>query len=105
MLLACDKLNPAYPLFWRGSFTLIEKIVSNVDYKGVREIMKTCLERAQNLPSRFSSSELNNVTALERTLRHILDRQVHKNMVLYLFCGAFLLQKKLYFLDLKKFHL
>ena len=37
--------------------------------------MKTCLEKAQILPSRFSSSELANVTALELTIKQILDRQ------------------------------
>jgi len=75
-LLAHEKLTPSQPLFWQGSFRLIRKIVSNVDYKGVREIMKTCLEKAQTLSSRFSSSKLKDVTALEETLKHILDRQV-----------------------------
>ena len=90
-LLQNENLNISHPLFWRASFSLIQKIVSNVDYKGVREIMKTCLEKAQGkeiaktslekaqskeksegLPTSFSSSELANVTAL----KHILDRQV-----------------------------
>lgn len=74
-LLASDKLTPSQPLFWRGSFALIRRIVSNVDYKGVREIMKTCLEKAQLLPSRFSSSELANINALENAVQHIVDRQ------------------------------
>ena len=43
--------------------------------QGVREIMKTCLEKAQVLPTEFSSSELANITALEATVAHILDRQ------------------------------
>ena len=74
-LLASEKLTPTNPLFWQESFNLIRRIVNNVDYKGVREIMKTCLEKAQILPSRFSSSELANVTALELTIKQILDRQ------------------------------
>ena len=35
---------------WVQSFKLVRKIVGGVDYKGVREIMKNCIEKASLLP-------------------------------------------------------
>ncbi|TMW42758.1 hypothetical protein DOY81_012163 [Sarcophaga bullata] len=36
--------------FWIECFRLIKRVIDHVDYKGVREIMKACRDKAQRFP-------------------------------------------------------
>ena len=49
---------------WVRSFTLVRNIVGGINYKGVREIMKNCIEKASLLPSGINSG----VTAQSESL-------------------------------------
>ena len=42
---------------WVNSFKLVRQIVGGVDYKGVREIMKICIEKAASLPPGLQRNE------------------------------------------------
>lgn len=39
-LLTNENLIPDHDIFWVTAFGIIKKIITGVDYKGVREIMK-----------------------------------------------------------------
>ena len=39
-LLSDENLRPDHSVFWMTSFQFVKKVISGVDYKGVREIMK-----------------------------------------------------------------
>merc|ERR1712106_556087 len=56
------------------SFVLVKKIITGVDYKGVREIMKMCLERARLLPVNLRRSQLPLMDALCDVMNLIFDR-------------------------------
>ncbi|KAF2361259.1 Mediator complex subunit Med23 [Trinorchestia longiramus] len=43
-VLTHEKLKPENTVFWTTAFGLIKDVIIGVDYKGVREIMKMCLE-------------------------------------------------------------
>ncbi|CAH2248235.1 jg6980 [Pararge aegeria aegeria] len=49
-ILTSEKLIYKNSDFWIECFCLIRRIIGGVDYKGVREIMKGCREKAQTLP-------------------------------------------------------
>ena len=63
---------------WVQSFTLVRKIVGGVNYKGVREIMKNCIEKASLLPSGINSG----VTAQSESLRKVLEYIFNRNAAL-----------------------
>jgi len=54
LLLSCDNLTPSNGPFWLASFALVRRVVGGVDYKGVREIMRTCIEKVLALPVNVS---------------------------------------------------
>ena len=56
MVLSCDKLHHENKHHWVASFTLVRRIVGGVDYKGVREIMKNCIEKVSSLPLSLDNS-------------------------------------------------
>ncbi|CAG2056360.1 unnamed protein product [Timema podura] len=72
-ILACEKLQYLQGDFWVECFNLIRRIIGGVDYKGVREIMKGCRERAQTIPSILNASVLPQLRALENKLAHLLS--------------------------------
>ncbi|XP_065575078.1 mediator of RNA polymerase II transcription subunit 23-like isoform X2 [Artemia franciscana] len=75
ILLANEKLSPHNEFYWNGTFRLIYKIISDVDYKGVREIMKVCLEKARLLPNAYDLGLHLQVAALQKVMEKICDRK------------------------------
>ncbi|XP_046734323.1 mediator of RNA polymerase II transcription subunit 23 [Diprion similis] len=73
-ILSCDKLQYQQEDFWVESFNLIRRIIGGVDYKGVREIMKGCREKAQTIPARLNASVQPQLKALENVIEYIFDR-------------------------------
>lgn len=73
-VLSCENLNYENPALWNPAFKLIRQVVGGVDYKGVREIMKNCIEKAQNLPADLDLSIRPQVAALTSVLEYIFDR-------------------------------
>lgn len=55
-------------------FNLMRHIIGGVDYKGVREIMKGCREKAQTLPIRLDTGNLPQLKALQNVIEYIFDR-------------------------------
>lgn len=74
IILSCDKLTHENKEFWIHSFQLIRKILSGVDYKGVREIMKGCRDKAVSFPYNISMSLVPQMLAVEEVLEYIFDR-------------------------------
>ncbi|KDR22950.1 mediator of RNA polymerase II transcription subunit 23 isoform X2 [Zootermopsis nevadensis] len=73
-ILSCEKLQYQQEDFWVECFRLIRRIIGGVDYKGVREIMKGCREKAQTIPARLNASVLPQLKALENVIEYIFDR-------------------------------
>ncbi|KAJ8970204.1 hypothetical protein NQ314_001351 [Rhamnusium bicolor] len=61
-------------IFWIECFKLIRKIIDLVEYKGVREIMKGCCEKAKSLPWRLNSGLQPQTQALLEVAEKIMDR-------------------------------
>ncbi|XP_075165990.1 mediator complex subunit 23 [Haematobia irritans] len=74
-ILLCEKLVYENKLFWIESFHLIKKVIDHVDYKGVREIMKSCRDKAQTFPLNVNVTYLPQLLALEETISYIFDRE------------------------------
>uniref|UniRef100_T1HR14 Mediator of RNA polymerase II transcription subunit 23 n=1 Tax=Rhodnius prolixus TaxID=13249 RepID=T1HR14_RHOPR len=73
-ILSSEKLTYQLENFWVECFTLIRNIISKVDYKGVREILKGCCEKAATLPGRLNSTVIHQMKALENVMNIIFDR-------------------------------
>lgn len=73
-LLKCENLQYQNVEFWCQSFYLIRRIISGIDYKGVRDLLKNILDKVHTIPSSFNVSVLNQMDALQQVLEHILDR-------------------------------
>jgi mediator of RNA polymerase II transcription subunit 23 len=73
-LLSNEKLDYKNQLFFVESFKLIKRLIGGVDYKGVREIMKGCREKANSFPSGFSTSILPQLMSVHDVLQYIFDR-------------------------------
>ncbi|XP_014210874.1 mediator of RNA polymerase II transcription subunit 23 isoform X1 [Copidosoma floridanum] len=73
-ILSCDKLQYQNEEFWIKCFTLIRRIIGGVDYKGVRQIMKACKEKAHSLPTRLDASVQPQMRVLENLIEYIFDR-------------------------------
>lgn len=69
-----DKLTYDNKNFWIESFKLIKKVMPSVDYKGVREILKSCREKAFTFPEKIKISDMPQMMILEDTMKHIFDR-------------------------------
>lgn len=69
-----DKLTFDNKNFWIESFKLIKKVMPSVDYKGVREILKSCREKAFTFPDKIKISDMPQIMILEDTIQHIFDR-------------------------------
>ncbi|KAA0195993.1 hypothetical protein HAZT_HAZT000789 [Hyalella azteca] len=72
-ILTHEKLKPENSVFWITAFGLMKDVISGVDYKGVREIMKMCLEVCRQLPTELKHSQVACMTALCELLEHICD--------------------------------
>lgn len=73
-ILNCDKLDYSNQNFWIVSFQIIRKIISDVDYKGVRKIMKYCREKLQFFPENIRSGNSSQIQALYDVIEHIFNR-------------------------------
>ncbi|XP_058805246.1 mediator of RNA polymerase II transcription subunit 23-like isoform X2 [Phymastichus coffea] len=73
-ILNCEKLQYKNKEFWIECFTLIRHIIGGVDYKGVREIMKSCREKACTLPVMLDASVQSQMKVLENLIEYIFDR-------------------------------
>jgi mediator of RNA polymerase II transcription subunit 23 len=63
---------------WIVSFQLVRQIVGGVDYKGVREIMKLCIEKALGLPTNIDKSLAPQLEALKEVLEYIFNRNASR---------------------------
>ena len=72
-LLGCEALRPDRRLFWGCAFKTVRTLVGGVDYKGVREIMKSCVEKVSSLPS-SDPSLAPQLTSARHLLAYIFDR-------------------------------
>lgn len=73
-ILSSEKLVYTNEHFWIEGFCLIRRVIGGVDYKGVREIMKVCRDKAQTLPLRLNGNILPQMHILENLLEYIFDR-------------------------------
>lgn len=73
-VLMCEKLDFEHRTFWIESFRLIKRVIVQVDYKGVREIMKVCRDKAQWFPLNVNVTYMPQLLAVEDILRFIFDR-------------------------------
>ncbi|XP_037867967.1 mediator of RNA polymerase II transcription subunit 23 [Bombyx mori] len=73
-ILTNEKLIYQNADFWIECFSLIRRIIGGVDYKGVREIMKGCREKAHSLPVSLNSSTMPQLKALYNVIEYIFDR-------------------------------
>ncbi|EFA00475.1 mediator of RNA polymerase II transcription subunit 23 [Tribolium castaneum] len=69
-----DKLQHTNARFWIECFKLVRKIIDLVEYKGVREIMKGCCEKAKSLPWRLNAGLQPQTQALLSVAERIMDR-------------------------------
>ncbi|KAJ8925039.1 hypothetical protein NQ315_001210 [Exocentrus adspersus] len=74
VIITSDLLQYSNSHFWMECFVLMSKIIDLVEYKGVREIMKGCCEKAKTLPWRLHSGLQPQVDALLRVAQRIMDR-------------------------------
>jgi len=74
-LLSCEKLDYYDRNSWARSFNLISEILPNIDYKGVRDILKHVLEIIYSLPERFDIAIVPQIETLYTTFSMILDRE------------------------------
>ncbi|VVD00952.1 unnamed protein product [Leptidea sinapis] len=73
-ILTSERLTYQNADFWIECFNLIRRVIGGVDYKGVREIMKGCRDRALSLPVRLNSSIMPQMKALHNVIEYIFDR-------------------------------
>lgn len=73
-IITCDKLQHSNQYFWNECFKLIYRIIDMVEYKGVREIMKGCCEKAKTLPSRLHAGLQPQAQVLVNLAERIMDR-------------------------------
>ncbi len=78
--LACDALLGSDALryqdgpVWNATFACVRRIVGGVDYKGVREIMKSCIEKVSSLPAALDLAYAPQLDAVKDLLAYIFDR-------------------------------
>lgn len=70
-----DKLTYDNKNFWIECFKLIKTVMPSVDYKGVREILKSCREKAATFPERIRIHDMPQMIILEDTIKLIFDRK------------------------------
>jgi mediator of RNA polymerase II transcription subunit 23 len=74
-ILSSEKLDYKNELFFVESFNMIKKLIGGVDYKGVREIMKSCREKVNSFPTSLSANILSQITSVCDVLKYIFDRK------------------------------
>ncbi|XP_018325242.1 mediator of RNA polymerase II transcription subunit 23 [Agrilus planipennis] len=74
VLITNDKLTSQNRDFWIESFKVLRNVIDGVEYKGVREILKGCCEKAKILPRHLHPGLLPQMQTLIRLVEHIMDR-------------------------------
>nr|XP_042903708.1 mediator of RNA polymerase II transcription subunit 23 [Parasteatoda tepidariorum] len=74
LILKCDYLVYLNEDFWCLSFMLIDKIISGIDYKGVRDLLKTMLDKAHTIKPANNVAVMNQLRAVQSVLETIFDR-------------------------------
>ncbi|XP_065161273.1 mediator of RNA polymerase II transcription subunit 23 [Atheta coriaria] len=75
-IVSYDKLTYQNQDFWLECFALLKRVIDLVEYKGVREIMKGCCERAKSLPKLLNAGLQPQTKALLELADKIMDRNV-----------------------------
>ncbi|KAH1002628.1 hypothetical protein HUJ04_008697 [Dendroctonus ponderosae] len=75
-IITTDQLHWSNAALWMNCFQLISDIIELVDYKGVRELMKGCCEKAKTLPLKLTSGVQPQCQILLKLVSKILDRDV-----------------------------
>lgn len=73
-LIKHENLIYANSQFWIAGFKLLFKLIDLVEYKGLREIMKGCCEKAKTLPPDLNMGVLPPVKVLLDVCERIMDR-------------------------------
>ncbi|CAG9771045.1 unnamed protein product [Ceutorhynchus assimilis] len=73
-IITLDQLHYCNEHFWIYCFKLIKNVIELVEYKGVREIMKGCCEKAKVLPLRLKAGIQPQAQALFDVAEKIMDR-------------------------------
>nr|XP_029709787.1 mediator of RNA polymerase II transcription subunit 23 [Aedes albopictus] len=73
-IMSSEKLVYQNQSFWIECFQVVRRVIGGVDYKGVREIMKCCKEKALSFPAGISSSILPQMLELTEVIEHIFNR-------------------------------
>ena len=91
-LLYSEHLKYDKPDFWLAAFGIVRRVIGTIDYKGVREIMKNCIDKVLTFPTEYNEGpkqgdlkhithnicegrELNRqMNAAKDLLAHIFDR-------------------------------
>lgn len=63
-----EKLVYQNETFWCNSFALVRKIISNVDYKGVRDLLKLILDKVNQIPSDCNVSILRQLNEMYKVI-------------------------------------
>ncbi|XP_058065826.1 mediator of RNA polymerase II transcription subunit 23-like [Anopheles bellator] len=73
-IMGSEKLTYKNQCFWIEAFQLVRKVIGGIDYKGVREIMKCCKEKALSFPVNVSVNILPQLHELIELIEHIFNR-------------------------------
>ncbi|KAK2856375.1 hypothetical protein Q5P01_005110 [Channa striata] len=73
-LISSDTLEWDRTQLWALTFKLIRKIIGGVDYKGVRDLLKTVLDKIHTIPTTVSSAIVQQLLAAREVVEYILDR-------------------------------
>lgn len=73
-VLSCPNLRFENQVFWNASFSLIHRIISLADYKGVRDQLKIMLDKVHTIPSTMHLSSLPSLNRLYNVFEIIFDR-------------------------------
>jgi len=73
-IITTNQLQYTNSHFWVGCFKLLKNVLELVDYKGVRDILKGCYERAKELPQKLTAGTKPQHKAYLDLVTNILDR-------------------------------
>ncbi|KAM9782861.1 mediator of RNA polymerase II transcription subunit 23 isoform 1-T1 [Neosynchiropus ocellatus] len=73
-LINSDYLEWERTRLWALTFKLIRKIIGGVDYKGVRDLLKSVLDKIQTVPVTVSSAIVQQLLAAREVVEYMLDR-------------------------------
>ncbi|XP_064486798.1 mediator of RNA polymerase II transcription subunit 23-like isoform X1 [Ornithodoros turicata] len=73
-LLSTEKFTYTNEEYWCQALALIRKIISGIDYKGVRDLLKVIFGKALSIPSSVNVSVMRQLNALTDVIEHSLDR-------------------------------